>query len=37
LLTYISERSDEMPSSIMAQVEPGSLWERVKMWLRENW
>ncbi|MFN3700066.1 MAG: cell division protein FtsA [Alphaproteobacteria bacterium] len=37
LLTYISERSDEMPADIMAQVEPGTLWERVKYWLRENW
>jgi len=37
LLTYISERSDEMPAEIMAQVESGSLWERVKMWLKENW
>lgn len=37
LLTYISERSDEMPAEIMAQVEPGSLWERVKFWLHENW
>lgn len=37
LLTYISERSDEMPADIMAQVEPGSLWERVKYWMKENW
>jgi len=37
LLTYISERSDEMPSEIMAQVEPGGLWERIKFWLHENW
>ena len=37
LLTYISERSDEMPAEIMAQTEPGSLWERVRFWLRENW
>jgi len=37
LLLYISERSDEMPAEIMAQVEPGNLWERVKFWLRENW
>lgn len=37
LLTYISERSDEMPAQIMAQVEPGSLWERVRYWLKENW
>ena len=37
LLTYVSERSSEMPADIMAQVEPGTLWERTKMWLRQNW
>lgn len=37
LLTYISERSDEMPSVIMAEAEPGTLWERVRLWMRENW
>jgi cell division protein FtsA len=37
LLTYMSERSDEMPAEIMAQVEPGSLWERTRLWIRENW
>ncbi len=37
LLTYIAERSGEMPAEIMAQVEPGNVWERVKFWLRENW
>lgn len=37
LLTYASERSHEMPADIIAQVEPGSLWERVKYWLHENW
>lgn len=37
LLTYISERSDEMPAEIMAQAEPGSVWERTKLWLKENW
>ncbi|MFP4313385.1 MAG: cell division protein FtsA, partial [Alphaproteobacteria bacterium] len=37
LLTYISERSDEMPADIMAQVDPGTVWERVKFWLKENW
>jgi len=37
LLTYISERGDEMPAEIMAQTEPGSVWERVKYWLQENW
>ncbi len=37
LLTYISERSDEMPAEIMAQVEPGNLWESIRLWLKENW
>lgn len=37
LLTYMSERSDEMPAEIIAQVDPGTLWERTKLWLRENW
>ncbi|MCC6598535.1 MAG: cell division protein FtsA [Alphaproteobacteria bacterium] len=37
LLTYISERGDEMPAEIMAQVEPGSLLGRIKYWFRENW
>lgn len=37
LLTYISERSDEMPAEIMAQAAPETLWGRVRYWLRENW
>ncbi|NCC21128.1 MAG: cell division protein FtsA [Alphaproteobacteria bacterium] len=37
LLVYISERFDEMPAEILAQVEPGGVWERVRMWLKENW
>ncbi|MCB1563143.1 MAG: cell division protein FtsA [Alphaproteobacteria bacterium] len=37
LLTYISGHADEMPAEIMAQAEPGSLWERVRHWLHENW
>jgi len=37
LLTYITERHDEMPAEIMATVEPGSMWERVKYWWKENW
>lgn len=37
LLTYISEHADEMPAQIMQQVEAGSLWERVRYWLKENW
>lgn len=37
LLNYISDRSHEMPADIMEQVEPGSIWERTKLWLHENW
>ena len=37
LLTYISERSGEMPAEIMAQALPGNVWERVRFWLQENW
>ena len=37
LLTYVSERTDEMPAEIFANVEAGSLWERTKIWLNENW
>lgn len=37
LLTYVSERADEMPATIMAQAEAGSVWERARLWLRENW
>ncbi len=36
-LVYVSERSNEMPGEILAQMEGGSLWERLKVWLRENW
>ncbi len=37
LLTYITERSDEMPSQVQAQSEPENLMQRVRLWLRENW
>lgn len=37
LLTYVSERSNEMPAMIAAEVEGGTVWERAKRWLRENW
>lgn len=37
LLLYSNTHSDEMPSEIFRQVEPGTLWERVQSWLRENW
>ena len=37
LLTYVTERKQEMPAEIMAQADHGTLWERVKLWWRENW
>jgi len=37
LLTYMAQRSAEMPAEIMAQAEAGSFWEGVRMWWRENW
>ena len=37
LLTYVSERSNEMPAEIVSQIQAGSLWERVRYWLRDNW
>ncbi len=37
MLTYISERSGEMPAEIMAQAVPATLFERMRYWLRENW
>lgn len=37
LLTYLSERSHEMPARILARAEAVSLWDRTRLWLRENW
>jgi len=37
LLTYVAARSAEMPADIMAQVVPGTLWERIRLWWKENW
>ena len=37
LLNYMTERTEEMPAEIMSNVEAGSLFQRVKMWLKENW
>lgn len=37
LLTYATTRNNEMPAEILASVEPGTMWERVKYWWRENW
>lgn len=37
LLHYVMERADEMPAEIMANADSGNVWQRVQMWLRENW
>jgi len=37
LLTYAAEHVDEMPAEIMAQLRPDSIFERTKLWLKENW
>lgn len=37
LLNYLTERTDEMPDQILANVEYGSLFDRFKFWVRENW
>jgi hypothetical protein len=37
LLHYVTERSDEMPAEIMAGVDTGTLIQRVRLWLKDNW
>ena len=37
MLTYYTQRHDEMPAEIQASVEGGSLWERFRYWWQENW
>ena len=37
LLAYAAEHVAEMPAEIVAQVRPESVFERVKLWIRENW
>jgi cell division protein FtsA len=37
LLTYITERSEEMPTQVTIQAEPENLMQRIRLWLRENW
>ncbi len=37
LLVYTSERAHEMPAEISAAAEPGSLWEKLRVWVKENW
>lgn len=37
LLTYLVSHSHEMPAEIMASVDSGSLYDRIKQWWKENW
>lgn len=37
MLTYLSERSHEIPAVVEADAIPGNLWERVLYWVRANW
>lgn len=37
LLTYLAERSAEMPDQVIAQSEPENLLQRIRLWMRENW
>lgn len=37
LLHYVTERADEMPAEIMASGDGSNLWQRIKIWLHENW
>ncbi len=37
LLTYMASYSHQMPAEIMTNVDSGSLFSRVKYWLKENW
>lgn len=37
LLTYLASNTHEMPAEIMASVDSGSLWDKLKYWWKENW
>ncbi len=37
LIIYAMWHANETPSEIFRIVEPGSLWERLKLWFMENW
>jgi len=37
LLNCVATRSHEIPADIIAQMQPENLFDRVKLWLRENW
>jgi len=37
LLTYFSTRQHEVPAEINASVDAQSIWQKVKLWWKENW
>ena len=37
LLTYLAERSHEIPANVMASSDDMSLYEKFRVWLKENW
>lgn len=37
LLSYAADHTEEMPSEIMARARPDSVFERARLWLKENW
>jgi cell division protein FtsA len=37
LLNYATQREHEMPSEIISHIAAGSMWDRVRVWLKENW
>tara|TARA_Y100001001_G_C7992101_1_gene303273 strand:- start:1255 stop:1893 length:639 start_codon:yes stop_codon:yes gene_type:complete len=37
LLFYIRDRYDEQPHQVLAQTEATNLYERIKLWFKENW
>jgi cell division protein FtsA len=37
LMHYVTERAAEIPAEIAANVDAGTIFQRVKLWLKENW
>ena len=37
LLTYMASHAHEVPADIMASVDSGSVWDKFKLWWKENW
>jgi len=37
LMHYVTERASEIPAEIAANVDAGSIMQRVKLWLKDNW